>query len=135
MSLRKFPYWYLLAVPVLLFALGAALNQIVLIANHGTFPVQANKVMIMTRCVDPDDMPEQLKGVVCQTDGNGGQYLDFRGHVIMTDKTHLNFLADIFDLGDGIYSIGDFLLMLGQLGLNCGPIAWVALVIRKNLVS
>lgn len=132
------PYWYLLAVPVLLFALGAASNQLCLVANHGTFPVQANKIMIAEKCIDPEDakdLPAKYQGVPCQTDGKGGQYLDKRGHVIMSKDTHLNLLGDIFGLGDGIYSIGDFMIGLGQVGLSYTPIAWLALVLRRLMVN
>jgi hypothetical protein len=51
-------------------------------------------------------------------------------HVTMTSQTHLNFLADVFDLGT-IYSIGDFAIMLGEWMLAFTPFIWGALVIRK----
>jgi hypothetical protein len=34
-------------------------------------------------------------------------------HVVMTHSTHLNFLADVFDLRS-IYSIGDFFIIVGS---------------------
>lgn len=134
--LRKFPYWQLLAIPVLLFGLGAGSNQIVLVANHGTFPVMVNKVDIVKMCHDASDVPPVLQGIACTTDGKGGEYLD-PVHVIMTPESRLKPLADIFNLGDGIYSIGDFLLMLSFGMVPFAPIAWLVLTLRRlaSLIS
>ena len=52
-------------------------------------------------------------------------------HCVMTSKTHLNFLADIFDMHDAIYSIGDFLLMLGEWFSVFAPFVFVFDVTRK----
>ena len=49
----------------------------------------------------------------------------------MTDQTHLNFLADVFDMHDGIYSIGDFVLMLGEWMYGFCPLVFAALVFKK----
>ena len=53
-------------------------------------------------------------------------------HVIMTKQTHLNFLADVFDLkSDGIYSVGDFMLMLGEWLWAFAPFVWAFAVVNK----
>ena len=49
----------------------------------------------------------------------------------MTKDTHLNYLADIFDLHDGIYSIGDFLLMLGGWLMTFAPFVWAFEVVNR----
>jgi hypothetical protein len=49
----------------------------------------------------------------------------------MTDQTHLNFLADVFDMHDAIYSIGDFGLMLGEWMQGFCPLVFVALVFKR----
>ena len=51
-------------------------------------------------------------------------------HCVMTHKTHLNALADIFDLGT-IYSIGDFGLILGGWLWSFAPFVFVFDVTRK----
>jgi len=127
--LRRLPYWQLLAVPVMLWMLGAGSNQLVLIANHGKFPVMVNDVQIARMCPDAKDIDEKYKGIACTSDGKGGQYLD-PVHTVMGANSHLKFLADIFDLGS-IYSIGDFMLMLGEWLWSFTPYMWIALVIRK----
>jgi len=48
----------------------------------------------------------------------------------MTSKTHLNALADVFDLGS-IYSIGDFTLYLGEWLMGFTPFVWGYAVIKK----
>ena len=61
---------------------------------------------------------------------DGVVYLD-PTHIVMTNQTHLNLLADIFDSKDGIYSIGDGLLALGDwLSAFCVYV-WIVLVVRK----
>jgi len=124
---RKFFYssflWLLLA-PTAFIGAGAASNQLVLIANHDRFPVMVNSV--------------QLKKMALMDSGTfdeSGQPIDGMlddVHCVMTDKTHLNFLADIFDLREAVYSVGDFSLMLGEkLDFFCFP-AWVFLMLRKR---
>jgi hypothetical protein len=109
---------YIIAVPVLFTLLGAASNQVVLIANHDTFPVMVNdkKLAEMTETKEKfHDRELKLHKVFKPTPAqeNDAVMLD-DVHCAMTSKTHLNALADIFDLKDAIYSIGDFMLMLGE---------------------
>jgi hypothetical protein len=127
---RKTALWILLA-PAVIWGCGFAANQAVLIANHGTFPVEVNtlkeKVFVAKATATWEDEADDLgidptlpAGMIDDT------------HCIMTSKTHLNFLADVFDLkGDGIYSAGDFLLMLGDWLLGFAPFVWVFAVVQK----
>ena len=104
---------YILAVPVMLFMLGAASNQAVLWANHDKFPVMVNtlkeRVMVAQAQANYKELaaeagidPTLPAGMIDDT------------HCVMTDKTRLNWLADVFDMKTAIYSIGDFSLMLGE---------------------
>jgi hypothetical protein len=107
---------YILAIPVLFTFLGAASNQAVLIANHDTFPVMVNdkKLAEMSRSTDKEQSIENhfVKPTPAFEEGDTVMLDDV--HCNMTSETHLNFLADIFDMKDAIYSIGDFMLMLGE---------------------
>lgn len=124
--LRKFPYWYLLVIPALLFGLGLASNQLVLLANHGKFPVMMNELIYETFCKAASGIPQNA----C---GNGGQFLD-PVHSVMGPNSHLKFLADIFPIGDVSYSIGDVFLFLSELLFKFTPAMWLALTIRKVAV-
>jgi len=116
--LRSSLLWVLLA-PYGIFGLGVASNQLVLIANHDAFPVMVNPVKLAAL------LPE---GVVILPQGQS-QMID-EVHETMTPSTHLNILADIFDLGS-IYSLGDFGIMLGQWLMSWTPLVWGTLVIKK----
>jgi hypothetical protein len=107
---------YILAIPVLFTFLGAASNQAVLIANHDTFPVMVNdkKLAEMSGPKDKEQSIEIhfVKPTPAFEAGDTVMLDDV--HCNMTSETHLNFLADVFDMKDAIYSIGDFMLMLGE---------------------
>ncbi len=122
---------YLLAIPVLFTFLGAASNQVVLIANHDSFPVMVNdkKLQEMT---EPEEKPTgiQFAKPMPAFAADDAVYLD-DVHVAMTSHTHLNALADIFDMKDAIYSIGDFSLMLGDWFWAFAPFVFVFDVVRK----
>lgn len=122
---------YILAVPVLFTLLGAASNQVVLIANHDSFPVMLNdkKLQEMT---EPEEKPTNIQFAkpMPAFEANGTVMLD-DVHCVMTHKTHLNALADIFDMKDAIYSIGDFSLMLGDWFWAFAPFVFVFDVVRK----
>ena len=127
--LRKTALWVLL-IPAALTYGGAASNQLVLAANHDKFPVMANdfKAEIMVAKMEAEwkqataeagldiKLPE---GMIDDT------------HCLMTKQTHLNFLADVFDLHDGIYSIGDFGIIIGGLLWAYAPFIWAFEVIRR----
>ena len=87
-------------------------------ANHDAFPVMVNPVKLAGFLPD---------GVVI-TPGQS-QMID-TVHETMTKDTHLNALADIFDLGS-IYSIGDFGIILGMWLNTFAPVVWGTLVIKK----
>jgi len=106
--------WVLLA-PYAFIGAGFVSNQAVLIANHDRFPVMANPVKL-------DDF---LGGAAPK------QGMIDEVHCVMTDQTHLNFLADVFDLHDATYSIGDFMLMVGEWAGTFTPMVFLALVFKK----
>jgi hypothetical protein len=110
--------WVLLLPYVVSFA-GAASNQLVLIANNDTFPVRVNLVKVKTFV--GDDAVQLPDGTVMLDDV----------HCLMSSKTHLNLLADNFDFrDDGIESIGDMLLGLGEWLKSFCIFVWVALASR-----
>jgi hypothetical protein len=122
---------YLLAIPVLFTFLGAASNQIVLLANHDTFPVMVNdkKLADMTEPHRPS-IDIHFVTPIPAAAADDTVYLD-DVHVEMTSHTHLNAFADIFDMKDAIYSIGDFSLMLGDWFWAFAPFLFAFDVIRK----
>lgn len=128
--LRKFPYWYLIVVPVLLFCLGVVSNQSVLIANHGKFPVMLNPAWMATQCAPIDKDDEEYAVIPAASCKKGGEMIDMT-HSVMGPNSHLKALGDIIPLGRNIYSIGDGLLYLGDWLLSFMPFMWVALVLRK----
>lgn len=91
---------------------GAASNQLVMVANHDKFPVMRN------------DWKTSQEKVI-------GGVTDPIGHCLMTRDTRLNFLADIFDLKDATYSIGDFAILIGEWLQSFCIYVWVVLVIHK----
>jgi len=127
--LRK-TYLYLLAVPLLFTFLGAASNQIVLIANHDTFPVLVNDFKLQKMSApEVKEFADIFQPAPARKEDNAVMFDDV--HCNMTSKTHLNALADIFDLKEAIYSIGDFSLMLGDWLWAFAPMVFLFTVIRK----
>ena len=131
--LRSSCLWILLA-PYAIFGLGVASNQAVLIANGDKFPVMLNARKldkILNPTIDAD--LEKILGIKIvekpapKPDPDG--MIDDT-HCQMTSKTHLNALADVFDLGS-IYSIGDFTLYLGEWLMTWTPFVWGYAVIKK----
>jgi hypothetical protein len=108
---------WILAAPYALMLLGAASNQLVLNANGDTFPVRINPVKV------------QLSATHAEPDGT--VYLD-PTHVVMSSKTRLNPLADVLDFKDGIYSVGDELLLAGDWLAPFCWLAWALLMVLKN---
>ena len=116
-------FLYILLLPYGLYYTGATLNQVVIVANHGEFPVMINPVKLHDFIGDDDDTLAQVQAT--------GMIDDV--HCIMTSKTHLNYLSDIFELRhDGIYSVGDFMLMAGESLEFPTFFAWLALIIYKE---
>jgi len=135
-SLRKTSL-YILAIPIVLTLVGAASNQAVLYANNDRFPVMWNTYKVAQYRLGLEktaDTSEDLDIVIQATFDL--QALESEGfiddtHCVMTSQTHLNLLADIFDMKNAIYSIGDFLLMLGEWLGAFSPFLFVFDVIRK----
>lgn len=130
----KFPYWQILAIPVLLFASGFMANQAVLIANHGKFPVLLNNVQqqeAQKRTEKVVEFDGVVVGVVPDRGPADPQYLKDDYHTVMGPNSHLKILADIFNI-DGVYSIGDGLIFLASWLWKFIPIVWLTLMVRKN---
>ena len=128
--LRSSCLWILLT-PYIVLGLGAASNQAVLIANHDKFPVMLN-ARKLDKILSSSAEADLLTILVIKPkpflpapdpDGMIGDV-----HCVMTKSTHLNALADVFDLGS-IYSIGDFGLYLGQWLMTWMPFVWGATLI------
>ena len=115
--LRATALWILL-LPYAVSFTGAASNQLVFNANGDTFPVRINPVKLIVFTGDTITLPDNT-------------VLMDPTHCVMTSKTHLNWLADVFDFHNTIESIGDLLIDLGAwLGTFC-PFVWVALVVDR----
>ena len=100
---------FVLTIPFMFSVAGGAMNQAVLIANGGKFPVMLNENVVKLDKID-------------------GEYLD-EIHCLMSDKTKLNFLADIFDTHVRVISPGDILIELGDLLLTYSFTVWATLVV------
>ncbi len=120
LALARASLLWMLLLPYLMVFIGAASNQAVLIANHDQFPVMVNPVKLGDFVDSPEAFDRLLSTGMIDT-----------VHCVMTPKTHLNALADVFDLGS-IYSVGDFLIE-GGAGLQ-EPllIAWLAIILYRE---
>lgn len=116
--LRSTLLWILL-LPYAIGFLGAASNQLVLNANGDTFPVRLNLAKAA-----------KFAGEDAVTLPDGTIMLD-ETHCLMTSKTHLNWLADIFDFHEDIESVGDLLLNFGGWLQTFCPFVFVAVVCEK----
>lgn len=111
LAFLQITYLWILLTPSALVFTGAVSNQLVLVANHDKFPVMLNE----KRRAHADD---------------GTGMLD-NEHCVMTSKTHLNILADIFDFGrDGTESIGDLLIDAGEYTRAFAFFVWAFAVIQ-----
>ena len=125
----------ILLLPYGVFGLGVLSNQAVLMANHDKFPVMLNarkldKILSQNAEEDIQKIlgPGVKIEVVTAPPNPDGMIDDV--HCVMTKDTHLNALADVFDLGS-IYSIGDFTLYLGEWLMTWTPWVWGALLVSK----
>jgi len=125
--LRK-TYLYILAIPILLIVLGVASNQAVLIANNDTFPVNINPVKLY-KWTDGGKLVVLVPRIP-EIAPDGAVMIDSM-HCVMTDKTHLNFLGDIFDFHSEIESIGDLSTDLGEWMWVYAPFVWGFAVVKK----
>ena len=127
---------YLLAIPVLSIGIGAASNQLVLFANNDKFPVMWNDykfaqydLMLHKVAAGKDkDAAEQAGFDIVALEEYG--FIDDT-HCIATNRTHLNFLADVFDMKSATYSVGDGLIELGEWLMAFAPFLFVFDVVRK----
>jgi len=114
LSFLRTPFLWVLLLPYAFIFAGAASNQLVIIANHGKFPVRTNAVHAL-KWVDPENpLPDGMLDEV---------------HCIMTDETHLNFLADIIDEHEAVKSVGDLALEFGEWSNTFAPFLYIGLVI------
>lgn len=145
--LRKTALWILL-LPVAIGGLGAASNQLVLIANHDKFPVMVNsfvekrlslkQFIAYQKAVEiyEDDKEKPKSREAAAERAATIKIIHETGmidetHCIMTPETHLNFLADVFDFHDGTYSVGDGLLYLGEWMWSPGLLLWGFIMVDK----
>ena len=133
--LRKTFLWVAL-LPLAVTYLGTLSNQVVLWANHDTFPVSINPVKLQkfTGGEPVLDKTDPTGGRVIAQGGqvfvlDNGTVLIDETHCVMTSRTHLNWLADIFDFHDTIQSIGDLLRGVGDWLGSFAYYVWGALVI------
>jgi hypothetical protein len=113
--LRKALLFSVLTPSVLTF-IGAVSNQLVLIVNHGKFPVMASSALMAKMEPDADGMIDD-------------------GHCVMTDRTRLNFLADVFNFHNGIESIGDLLINAGAMTRDWAFFVALLMVFKKRKQS
>ena len=137
--LRKTALW-ILAVPVLFLALGIASNQAVLVANHDRFPVMWNsykaasyELSIEKEAADAEDSGDEAAQIQAAFDLEALTTQGYLGdtHVLMTSKTHLNFLADWIDLKSVTYSLGDLAIDAGDWGLKYCPFLWFGIAVGR----
>jgi hypothetical protein len=122
-------YLWILLTPYLFILLGNVSNQAVFSANNDMFPVRENAVKLLADLkADPDLV--QLNLNMRESDPNAPIMLDDR-HCLMSDKTHLNWLGDIFDFHTDIVSIGDMLVNFGYWLQSFCPYLFAAFAIRR----
>ena len=132
--LRK-TYLYVLALPLAFSLLGALSNQVVLYVNHDTFPVSVSKAKVfeysqeLQEAAQSEDADTSAAAQVKLVELEHGMLDEV--HCVMTDQTHLNWLADVFDFRHETDSIGDLSLDLGAWMWNFAPFIWGVLVVRK----
>jgi hypothetical protein len=120
---------YILAIPMLFILLATASNQLVLAVNHDTFPVRLNPVKLKEFTEGKNPLTGEL--IDTKTVLDDGTVMIDDTHCLMSDKTHLNLLADTIDFHSAIYSIGDEVLDLGEWLWAFAPFVWAFAAIRK----
>jgi hypothetical protein len=118
---------YIVLAPYMIFGLGAASNQLVIIANNNTFPVRINPFKLSGSALTViEPSPAYSHGTTLMDEE----------HCVMTEHTHLNWLADNFDFNsEGIWSVGDLLIVLSQWMLPFSFPVWVGAFFRKVLAE
>lgn len=107
---------YLLAAPFVCAYSGAAMNQAVLIANGGKFPVMLNERVVETEVFGKVDKGGYMDSIHCR----------------MTRKTRLNWLADYINLKAVILSPGDILIYIGEYLSQFSTLVWMTLMISDR---
>ncbi len=145
--IRKTALWVLL-LPIASFGIGVASNQLVIVANNGKFPVRytetrkaewyARQELAIAKIAHEVDTSDEESVADAQANIYVLQTAEKEGmidsvHCIMTDKTHLNLLGDIFDFDVAIFSIGDGLLYAGLLSFEYCALLWLFLLCSKAL--
>lgn len=133
--LRKTALWILLA-PWVITGVGITSNQAVLWANQDKFPVKWNDYKVNAYALSLREAANSQFPVVALKAQFDLEALEEEGfiddtHCLMTDQTHLNWLADVWDFHDETDSIGDILLDLGGWLAAFSPFVWGAVVIGK----
>ena len=126
--LRKTGLWIPL-VPAVVFVLGVASNQAVLIANHDRFPILINERRVIRLAEPVIDISKMVIHERVSVDSDGTIMLD-DVHCLMTSDTHLNALADVWDLGS-IYSVGDFAIEAGAYLFDYAIVIWLAFMVSQ----
>jgi len=129
LAIFRASFLWLLLLPYILIYTGAASNQLVLIANGDKFPVMVNAYNIAR--FEAQEKQREITAADEDFIPLPNDMLD-SVHCIMTHQTHLNFLADVFDLKDGTYSIGDFGIIAGEQGADIIPFVWLGLIIYRE---
>lgn len=105
MKLRKiltFFGWPLLVLPLLLFSLGAGLNEVAAVSNGGVMPVYSKAYIEELQYKDQKAIYTLVKNKEFSDEP------DFI-HEPATSKTKYHYLCDIFIADDGIFSVGDYI--------------------------
>jgi len=110
--LRDTALWLVL-LPIALIHIGVGSNQLVLWANHDKFPVMVNEYE-QSQMELRDNMMDPV-------------------HCVMTNDTHLNFLADVINLHDRTASVGDMAIELGQWLMPYALGIWCFEIVRRAL--
>ena len=132
---------WILLLPVATIVTGAASNQAVLIANGDKFPVMVNPVKLdyfgkehandEAKAKPSPNQEEPKRSTSLVTLPDGTVMID-DVHCWMSKKTHLNFMADIFDFrSEGIESIGDMGIEFGNWMWIYAPYIWGCAIISK----
>lgn len=103
---------YLLLIPLALSGLGFSLNEVVIVANGGKFPVMVNASE--DKYIEPN-----------------GFFKDDDTHCRMTAGTHMNWLADYIRPGPDapIMSVGDLFIEFGSFLSDYSLVAWATAMI------
>jgi hypothetical protein len=106
---------YVFAFPILLWILGAGLNQIAINANYDSMPVLYNVGNVDQFIDHKNGFPKESVGGTILTDER---------HSVLTPDSHVYLLCDIIDFGDVKYSVGDFLIKASRTLDGAIPYIW-----------